>query len=463
MYDYGDGVTFTITEDITYYAKIAIIGGVAVDLLFKPMLEYGARKTEWAPYQTETITLTDGKATTDLFGNTDVFSASELFNVRYFEEKSVDESIYVSLKSYGAVGDGVTDDTIAIQSALNDDKILFIPEGTFLFSETLNIPSGKRVVGLGEKSKFKLSNAYTLTPYPWRTGDALVSDQYRYPMVYFDTDTDGVIIDHIAIEGQTNAFLDKNFDCLTVRGKNHTIRNIIIANVNFFPNDFVGRVNNGVGRGINVQGADNVVVDNAVISKCGYECIGIEDASNVTIQNCHCTHALQVTGQIHRNAKQIKSIGNTFDNTDKAATGSSANGGGFTLHASTDHPMDDIFVAYNYVKSAFVFANGGGENGVKIVNNRLVGGISLNAIDGWRNGCVVSGNTLNSQLNLKSDNAIISNNMVYHTGGGNMISASGENILCYGNLALNSTTRGIRIVNHDGTTATETDMTKKQI
>jgi hypothetical protein len=48
---------------------------------------------------------------------------------------------YVSVKSYGAAGDGVTDDTAAIQNANNAaasaNQILYFPAGTYLVSKTL--------------------------------------------------------------------------------------------------------------------------------------------------------------------------------------------------------------------------------------------------------------------------------------------------------------------------------------
>jgi hypothetical protein len=41
---------------------------------------------------------------------------------------------YVSVKDFGAVGDGVTDDTAAIQNAIDTGKKVWIPAGTYLFS-----------------------------------------------------------------------------------------------------------------------------------------------------------------------------------------------------------------------------------------------------------------------------------------------------------------------------------------
>jgi hypothetical protein len=57
----------------------------------------------------------------------------------------------VSVKDYGAVGDGVTDDTAAIQAALNNGaKNVFFPAGNYLTSATLRIvTSGQAILGYG--------------------------------------------------------------------------------------------------------------------------------------------------------------------------------------------------------------------------------------------------------------------------------------------------------------------------
>ena len=48
---------------------------------------------------------------------------------------------YVTPEMYGAAGDGVTDDTSAIQSALAAGKRIVIENGTYFISDTLNVPS----------------------------------------------------------------------------------------------------------------------------------------------------------------------------------------------------------------------------------------------------------------------------------------------------------------------------------
>ena len=55
----------------------------------------------------------------------------------------------VSVQDFGAVGDGVTDDTAAIQAAINASQNVIIPPGTYRFSATITAPSNRHIVGYG--------------------------------------------------------------------------------------------------------------------------------------------------------------------------------------------------------------------------------------------------------------------------------------------------------------------------
>ncbi|MER8701705.1 glycosyl hydrolase family 28-related protein [Mesorhizobium sp. M1273] len=54
---------------------------------------------------------------------------------------------------FGAAGDGVTDDTAAIQAALNSGMAVFFPAGNYLISAALRPPSGVHLSGEGYDSK----------------------------------------------------------------------------------------------------------------------------------------------------------------------------------------------------------------------------------------------------------------------------------------------------------------------
>jgi hypothetical protein len=67
---------------------------------------------------------------------------------------------YVSVKDFGATGNGGVDDTAAIQAALDSSLNVFVPEGVYLISATLTMRSKGSLVGAGaEKSIIlRLSN-----------------------------------------------------------------------------------------------------------------------------------------------------------------------------------------------------------------------------------------------------------------------------------------------------------------
>jgi hypothetical protein len=82
--------------------------------------------------------------------------SSNQFNSLYYNATSKEVSYlpneYINVKTYGAVGDGVTDDTAAIQNAINANagKSIFFPQGTYDISGTLTITSADTLlVGTG--------------------------------------------------------------------------------------------------------------------------------------------------------------------------------------------------------------------------------------------------------------------------------------------------------------------------
>lgn len=56
---------------------------------------------------------------------------------------------FVHVKDLGAVGDGVTDDTVAFQAALysSQGKVLFVDAGSYILTSTVTVPMGTKVVG----------------------------------------------------------------------------------------------------------------------------------------------------------------------------------------------------------------------------------------------------------------------------------------------------------------------------
>ncbi|KAI9888746.1 MAG: hypothetical protein M1814_006478 [Vezdaea aestivalis] len=79
-----------------------------------------------------------------------VDSSGKVFERSKPQYADLPSSSFVSVKSKGAKGDGKTDDTAALQAALdstNPDQILFIPHGAYLIQSTLKVPAKIRIIG----------------------------------------------------------------------------------------------------------------------------------------------------------------------------------------------------------------------------------------------------------------------------------------------------------------------------
>jgi hypothetical protein len=66
--------------------------------------------------------------------------------------KIIDFNI-ISVKNYGAMGDGYTDDTLAIQSAISistiNNSIIYFPSGTYYITQSITLPDNTTIIGQG--------------------------------------------------------------------------------------------------------------------------------------------------------------------------------------------------------------------------------------------------------------------------------------------------------------------------
>lgn len=59
-------------------------------------------------------------------------------------------AVNVKNAPYNAVGDGFTDDTLAIQSAIDENEIVFLPKGYYMVTDTLRLKPNTKLIGVAQ-------------------------------------------------------------------------------------------------------------------------------------------------------------------------------------------------------------------------------------------------------------------------------------------------------------------------
>ena len=161
-------------------------------------------------------------------------------------ESKLQES--VSVKDFGAVGDGVADDTTAIQNAINAHrgKILF-PVGTYKISSTIVVKEERILIGEGAGAYFQGSGyprISVLQPTAGFSGSKVI-----------DIDPANINAGLNYIYGV--AIRDLLIDCINIKNTNKTIINIAsLSNTETF--DSVRVINNNANIGLSVGISANV-------------------------------------------------------------------------------------------------------------------------------------------------------------------------------------------------------------
>ena len=436
-YDTGSGIAFTVESDTTYYMDCTVLSGNNVNVIFKPMLmRTDAMVSDFVTPKKETITLSGGDDVVVMYDGINILSSSSSFTSK--QDVVRIEGVSVNLKDF-AVGDGVTDDTDAINLALvaAAGKTLEVPAGTYLFSATLNVKSGTKIIGSGESSKFKLADAFSLSGVSWRTGNAA----YRRPFMLLEENADGCVISNFAIEGQTSAYKDENEDGILVRGKNHLIENVVVRKINYFYEGFLTRSCLTPGYAINIFNAANVTVRNVHCYECGYQDIGVENSSRVSILDSLFGDGCQTKIQVHRNSSDVTIRGNKTYNVDRVKPS-------LTLDAPTDKPMENIFIENNVIASSFTCV-GGGENKLFVVGNLFATGVEFQHDVAYQTGVVFCSNRVKNRVQIRADEVVMVGNFIGNDGNAaNPVVIYGNTVKCESN-AYGHENSGPSIIGHE--------------
>lgn len=267
----------------------------------------------------------------------------------------------VSVKDFGAVGDGVADDTAEINAALaSGAKMVHFPAGTYKVSATLNVPVNVSIIGDGPNASIIdgsaattigthiLVAAGTWTALPALTTNPVAGDSSLVfasaPSVtrgdiicIFNPTTyswSGFRSYYHAGEMQRVASVAGS----TVTTQGSLYANYVAANVNQYKltNPSTASISGikllgGSALGIRTFGTVDFLFDNVVVTGCSQSCILITNAWNCTVRECACEEDMQsVTGTDYglciASSMAVHVSGGTYSATRHAITTGGAGG-----------------------------------------------------------------------------------------------------------------------------------------
>ena len=301
-------------------------------------VELGATATEFEPYVSRTDVVTT--------------VLSDVKQNYSFEYHAYVSSV-ANVMDFGAKGDGVSDDTNAIQSAINLSKEIYFPDGIYIINGTITIRSGCHLFGNGDSSKIKLGNNYTLTQYMWR--ETLGTQTYYfYPYLITQENAKNVLVERLAIEGNTTeADVDQIQTGLCLwHATNSEIREVNIQKVNFHPESAPSRETAGQtwrrGWCLSMFYSENIIVRDGVYMYGPYECVRVGDYSkHVLVENCIIKYGWRTGLQLLKGTEYI-TIKNCDIEQDSHEEDDNpwCTGACMTFHAYEDAPIKHVRVLY---------------------------------------------------------------------------------------------------------------------
>ncbi len=343
----------------------------------------------------------------------------------------------VTHPDFGAMGDGVTDDTTAIQAAFDAVAItggvrtLYFPSGTYIVTGVININKNDLVIrGEGESSVIMVQSG---------AGDLQAGG---YGAIFLlATGTGNVTIRDLHLDGNADnnttstysAIRGENTDYLTVRDtliRNTPFNAIFLAATTLPHTNFTivgNRLVNIGWRGIQVQYADTGIISRNNIFSTGSQGIAVTEGSTVganssrrvvisgNIINRSVAPTTVLTGQVEKDMMIILGKGSLYMVVDGNICHDNSRAGDDGIAVGASSSTDPIFQSIVISNNVVTLAGGFGidATGQCIVTGNFISRAATHGI-------VIAGD-----LGANRKDTIIANNIIYNPNQSNNAAGSG--------------------------------------
>lgn len=188
----------------------------------------------------------------------------------------------LNVKDFGAKGDGITDDTIAINNAIikasTTTNKVYIPAGTYLINATIGIQ-------ISNNTSLYLDENATLKAIPTSSGSYKIISLWKKNNI---TITGGHIVgeryEHLGTDGQWG-FGIAMYGCENITISNMTIQDCWGDGI------YVGSADDGVSNPTSIYINKNIIIDNIYVKDCRRDNISIITVDGLLVKNCTLEHA----------------------------------------------------------------------------------------------------------------------------------------------------------------------------
>jgi len=371
----------------------------------------------------------------------------------------------VTPEMFGAKGDGLSDDRIALQAALDAKQAIISLSGNYKISGSLNIPSNKKI--FGQQSIISAQNGKFFDALVIKGGKNIYIDgltiqakdaENAFDKAIYIIDGKNIVISNCIINniGKASNVSESGFGILVSGSKKSApTGNFGSENVKILNNTITNIKGFGMARGdfICIQYASQVLIENNYLNNCSRQGIAITDFAtdikisnnfilnsslagidiepdyektitahitirNNTIRNFGCKPKLAAGVQLfgidcHGNQSDIDIEGNQIiAENDSSIAGINCQADSYNIRIS-----NNLIEGNNILKKGILLYSGSGAKNL-IISGNIIRGFKDYGIDSYQNGSMtIIGNQIESSIALtgikaNETDAIISNNII---------------------------------------------------